>query len=188
MPRLTGFAHGAAGISLALGEIGHILGSRAYDHKILELLKWENRYFCSESANWHDLRNGKNTDMSGWCTGTPGIVMSRKRLMSITTNTDIIDICRNDIKRAQKMLSSPILLHKDNLCCGNTARLMACAFLNIKNGALKTEIENKVRAGGLKMVHIAGTCDFNAGLMQGIAGIGYALAMSDDSKCGEMLI
>ena len=188
VPRLTGFAHGAAGISLALGEIGHILGSKVYDHKILELLKWENRYFCSESTNWYDLRNGKNTDMSGWCTGAPGIVMSRKRLMSITTDSEIKNICRKDIKRAQKLLSSPILRHRDNLCCGNTARLMACANLNIDNNALKTEIESKVRAGSLKMVHIAGTCDFNAGLMQGIAGIGYALAMSDDSKCGEMLI
>ena len=188
VPRLTGFAHGAAGISLALGEIGYILDSQAYDHKMLELLNWENRYFSSEAANWYDLRNEKNSDMFGWCTGAPGILMSRKRLMTITTNLDIKKICKNDIKRAQKLLSSPILLHKDNLCCGNTARLMACSYLNIENYALKKEIERKVRTGRLKMVHLAGTCDFNAGLMQGIAGVGYALTMSDDSKCGAMLI
>ena len=43
-------------------------------------------------------------------------------------------------------------------------------------------------ADTLTLVHLNDTCDHLCGLMQGVAGAGYAVAMCDDEKSGGMLL
>lgn len=188
-PELTGTGHGAAGIALALGALGKVLKTNKYDEHIIQLIEWENRHFDSDTNNWYDLRKTDTHHYSyGWCSGMPGIGMARKKLLEYTNNPQIKALCEKDIKCATLALSQQLRLAKDHLCCGNSALLIACSYLGIEdNGAFK-ELYEKILTDSLVFSHPADTCDINPGLMQGLAGVGYALAMYQDKLCGEMLL
>ena len=97
-PVLTGMGHGAGGIALALGILGKILDTDCFDKKVIDLLNWENDRYDLTHHNWFDLRKpDRKAFMLGWCSGAPGIGMSRNRLMEITDNQQIYNICREDV-------------------------------------------------------------------------------------------
>lgn len=188
-PALTGAAHGAGGIALALGILGKILSTDYLDPKILSLLRWENCRYDQEHHNWADLRKPeKKAFMLGWCSGAPGIGMVRHRLMKITDNPEITNICRADTDISYKVMRGYDILRQDHLCCGNCARLMAVSNIGLRLDDLYNEIENRLMNHKLGLNHLIHTADFSAGLMQGFAGVGYALAMYGDTKSGNMLV
>lgn len=183
---LTGAAHGAAGHALALGALQTALGTDAADEKILALLHWEDEQYVYEKRNWKDLRDKDNVGyMRGWCNGAPGIGMCRKQLLSYTKNEEILNICREDIRRAQELLMPPLPYNTATLCCGEAARLMAASCLGIK---VPHTLSRIVRADAPELFHPMNTADAAIGLMQGLAGIGYALAMEGDERSGGMLL
>ena len=190
-PSLTGYAHGASGYALAIGILSHILDDSSATERIIQLLNWENTYYDSKAMNWRDLR-GKNSKvqlfMNGWCSGTPGIIMSRKELLNITNSERVKEICINDIRIAEEWLKVCPLEDHDNLCCGNAAKIMLASRLGISCSALYEKSIRAVEQDNLNLQHLIGTDDFIPGLMQGYAGIGYALTMYGDSRCGEMLV
>ena len=186
--RLTGTAHGASGIALALGAIGYVLDTDRFDDRILEVLRWENKYYDECEHNWRDLRyNDQRKFMFGWCSGSPGIGMARKKLLEYTGNEEISEICRLDIERASASLRRAGKLKYDNLCCGNSAVLMASSALGIVRNDMVEEIRGRVIKNQINLVHVGGTYDICSGLMQGISGVGYSLALAGDEKCGGML-
>ena len=188
-PALTGAAHGAGGIALALGILGKVLSTDLPDQKILGLLRWENSRYDQERHNWADLRvPGKRAFMLGWCSGAPGIGMVRHRLMKISGNPEIREICRADAERARRIMRGYDILRQDHLCCGNCARLMAVSNMGGRLDGLYREVENRLKKEQPGLRHLIGTADFDAGLMQGYAGVGYALAMYGNRKSGEMLV
>ncbi|MCR5637064.1 MAG: DUF4135 domain-containing protein [Clostridiales bacterium] len=188
-PTLTGMAHGAAGLSLALSAIGAVLNSNDYDEKISELLAFENSYYFEDEGNWQDLRyESRKSFMLGWCAGAPGIAMARKRMLEYTRNSAIAKVCEDDIKRASRVLGKADCLKRDSLCCGNSAILAVCSFLGLENSQIFAELESRLRTLSLNMYHPLDTCDINCGLMQGFAGVGYALAMYGDPFCGGMMV
>lgn len=188
-PTLTGAAHGAAGIALALSAAGRCLNDDSVDEQILQLLAFEEQYFHADQNNWQDLRaTDRIAFMHGWCSGVGGIAMSRKRLLSVTGNAKIRAICERDIARAAANLGSSFVAKRDSLCCGNAARLTACSNLNLKNSRLFETLCDKMRDNSLVLVHTNDTDDRNYGLMQGIAGVIYALAMFGDEESGGILL
>ncbi len=188
-PSLTGMAHGAAGLALALSAVGATLNSNDYDEKIFKLLDFENSYYIEDENNWQDLRyESRKSFMLGWCAGAPGIAMARKRMIGYTRNREIVKVCKEDIKRASHILCKADQLKRDSLCCGNSALLAVCAFLGLENSRIFAGLESRLKTFSLNMYHPLDTCDINCGLMQGFAGVGYALAMYGDSLCGGMMV
>ena len=188
-PALTGAAHGAGGIALALGILGKVLSTDLPNQKILDLLRWEDSSYDREHHNWADLRrHDKKAFMLGWCSGAPGIGMVRHRLINISENPEIVEICRADTDRSYRIMRGYDILRQDHLCCGNCARLMAVSNIGGRLDDLYREVENRLKNHQPGLGHLIGTADFNAGLMQGYAGVGYALAMYGDRKSGNMLV
>ena len=186
--KLTGTAHGASGIALALGALGHVLDTDLFDDRILEILRWENNYYDEKECNWQDLRyQNRKGFMFGWCSGSPGIGMARKKLLEYTNNEEIRKICQQDIARVFKGLHRKGKMKYDNLCCGNSAVLMASSALGAARNDIVEEMGSRVIKKQINLVRVAGTCDICSGLMQGIAGIGYSLAMAGDERSGGML-
>ncbi len=168
-PMLTGFGHGAAGLALALGAAQHVSG-RDFSTEIRALLTWENAYFDEAEGNWADLRDPeKRGFMKGLCAGAPGIGIARAQLIRYTENEAILKICRTDIERVKAFLKAQTPMKRDTLCCSNAAMMEAERILTgeIKNTSLNREPV---------FYHPLGTDDFPVGLMQGLAGAGYALS------------
>ena len=188
LPQLTGAAHGAAGIALAIAAAQKAANTAAYDDTIIRLLQYENRYYHNHSHNWQDLRyTGTPVFMNGWCAGAPGIAMTRARIAELSEHSEIRRICKQDIEHAAKNLNSDLIVGKDSLCCGNAARLMALSRLGMQNEHIYEHLQDALLHGTLQLFHYQNTCDRNYGLMQGIAGIGYALAMYQNDRSGGML-
>jgi len=190
-PLFTGYAHGASGYSLAIGILVSILGDISYNDKILELIQWENTYYDSRIMNWRDLRSNQikcPTYMNGWCSGTPGIVMARQQLFNISDDNRIKDICKKDIISTEEWFKVCPLEDHDNLCCGNSAKIMAASQLGINTQTVYDHIIKAIESKCLNLQHLIGTSDFIPGLMQGYAGIGYSLTMYGDKRNGGMLI
>ena len=188
-PTLTGAAHGAAGVALGIAAAQKVLQRRDGDAKIIELLRFEEAHFDSEHNNWRDLRaTDRVAFMHGWCSGVAGEAMVRSALLNLCDNREITALCRRDIDRAAASLTSGFTAKKDCLCCGNAARLTACSHLNVKNSGIDTLLCDKIKDGRLVLLHPAGTADRNYGLMQGLAGVVYAVAMAEDDKSGGMLL
>ena len=189
--KLTGAAHGKAGIALALGALQYTLGTNEADKRILQLLQEEDSFFIRERNNWPDLRaEGGAGFMGGWCSGAPGIGMYRKKLMKYTVNLEILETCRKDITFAKEYLKDHISkeLQRDTLCCGNSARLMAASYLGVDMLELKKSITRSVDPASPRLFHLVNTADHQVSLMQGAAGVGYALALYGDEKSGGMLV
>ncbi len=189
-PTLTGAAHGAAGIALAVAEVQRVLKTNEYDKNIIDFISFEETYYSSEKHNWRDLRDETLTDayMNGWCSGAGGVAMSRKRLFALTDNEEIKALCARDLERAAVNLSSDTVMKRDSLCCGNASRLMAASCIGVKNDRLYERLCQAICADALTLAHLNDTCDHVYGLMQGVAGAGYAAAMYGDEKSGGMLL
>ena len=185
-PRLTGLAHGAAGQALCLGALGTVLGLDL-NEKIKELLAWENAHFDGAEGNWRDLR-GEGGFMGGWCSGAPGIGMARKRLASYTRDPEVLAVCADDIERSIRWLDIAPVSPRHTLCCGNAARLTAACLIGANESRFAEALASCRSAKSCGLLHPLGTADRNPGLMQGIAGVSYALDMRGDPLMGEFLI
>ncbi len=183
-PDLTGYGHGAGGMAAALGALGFVTGETEVNAKILELLNFENKYYDSKSKNWLDLRDSEKSFMNGWCSGAPGIALSRKRLLRYTADKQIADICKKDINRVKEYLKMPVKNGRATLCCGEASRVMAAAILNVN---CKNTLNTCIYAESPRLYHPLKTADCSISLMQGICGAGYAYLMQNDERCGDML-
>ena len=188
--KLTGAGHGKAGLALALGALQATLGTDEADLRILQLLQEEDALFNRIRNNWPDLRlEDRISFMGGWCSGAPGIGMYRKKLMEFTSHSEILEICRKDIASVKTYLEEHRGkdLQRDTLCCGNAARLMAASYLGVEMPELKKSITRSVDSASPRLFHLVNTADHQLSLMQGAAGVGYALALYGDEKSGGML-
>lgn len=92
---LTGYAHGAAGMALALFELAHATGEQRFIDTAAGALQYERSWFSHEHQNWPDFRrNGVGATAPsmgyslGWCHGAPGIGLSRLRAYRLFSRPD----------------------------------------------------------------------------------------------------
>src|SRR5581483_159266 len=83
---LTGFAHGAAGIAIALLKLSRVTGITEFGDAAIEAFAYERGLFDSTYSNWPDLRDsvigaGQPGFSTSWCHGAPGIGFSRLMAM-----------------------------------------------------------------------------------------------------------
>ena len=188
-PGLTGAAHGASGYAIAIGKLDTVLEEYTSNDKILSLLKWEDLHYNPNVKNWRDMRYQKQVNyMNGWCSGTPGITLCRSELKKISTDDRIKDICNKSINTTSDWFAYSSVHDHDSLCCGNAARIMAASRLGIKAEYTFNRLITAAKQSCLNLQHLARTNDYIPGLMQGYAGIGYALIMYGDNRSGGMLV
>lgn len=139
---LTGFAHGASGVGLALLELAHATGDSRFRFAAEMAFLYERRLFNAERSNWPDLRHKdlgdalffQRTDelrrairdgtppvyeeryMTAWCHGSAGIGLARLRAFELTGQ----DVYR---KEAEAALRSTLQAVEDDLSQGGNYSL-----------------------------------------------------------------
>ncbi|MFF2789796.1 lanthionine synthetase LanC family protein [Streptomyces sp. NPDC058049] len=94
---LTGMAHGAAGIALALTELAVATGNPVYSTAAFEAVAYERRCFSRTQLNWPDLRRDSARDGTrggrryavAWCHGAPGIALARASMWLWTGDDEL---------------------------------------------------------------------------------------------------
>jgi type 2 lantibiotic biosynthesis protein LanM len=184
----NGFAHGAAGISLALFRLAQVSGQVFYRNAAHNFVQFENASFSSSANNWPDLRFRhlpESTWACQWCHGAGGIGLARLcALETIPTKDETLDLLMRDVDRALKGVFSidwpgPI----DSLCCGNAGNTeflreagvrLRRPLLTLKANEMLDAAINRMRTEG-DFSWSTGDAQFNLGLFRGLSGLGYAM-------------
>ncbi|MCX6433360.1 MAG: hypothetical protein NTX29_11410 [Actinobacteria bacterium] len=186
---LTGLAHGASGIGLALIEAGVALNDDELVDAGARGLRYEAEVFDDDEGNWPDFRDPGTSPsfMLGWCAGAPGIGLARiQALTSAPTHPDAgrwWDDIHSAVRATIAAPNSPV----DHVCCGNLGR---AAFLR-EAGAWADEptwvaaaaaidmdvFDRAGQSGRFRLTRYSlesgpGSEASNPGLMQGLSGIG----------------
>jgi type 2 lantibiotic biosynthesis protein LanM len=205
---LTGMAHGAAGIAMAVSRFNSIIKS---DYKLVHFsaadlesaiknsITFENSYFCDKEKDWPDLQHLKGREkffMEGWCSGAPGIGLAR--LFTETQSSETNKIIQADIIRALKTCTKNMSsTKKHHLCCGESGRIMFLACAGIKADMPEYyEIALKAAINMINFYKIKGFWRFQKvnermivhGLMGGVSGIGLTfLKLADQENISNIL-
>lgn len=190
---LTGFSHGAAGISWALLELAMQTGEDRFKTAALGGIAYERSLFSAKDENWPDLRATENDPGQApggslpfpvsWCHGAPGIglarLLCRRRLDDPFLDAEIEAALRTTVARGFGYNHS--LCHGD---LGNLELLMEAA--REWPGSSWSNDAARLAAGILNAIGRDGWICGNPlgvespGLMTGLAGIGYGLL-----RCAE---
>lgn len=177
LPKLTGFAHGFAGVGLALLKAASVLRNQlSYDAGI-DVIREENRNYLKEANNWIDLRSGKES-MNAWCYGAAGILLSRVEAFKYVRDQHKSEL-HIDITRSIERLKnySEWQDSEDILCHGTLGNLDVLRQYHTRfemtedYELISREIERKVREHGLKGKNAPGVN--NIDFMEGISGYLY---------------
>lgn len=182
---LTGFSHGAAGISYALLRLYAVTQNHNYLEAALEGIEYERSVFSESDANWPDFRGweqtGQHNFLTQWCHGAAGIGLGRLGSFKIANTSEI----EREIEVALQTTQHYALQVIDHLCCGNLGRVEALlvgaqrcsrsdwhqsAYQNATNVGAKAK-----RTGAYQLFPNLPNSVFNPGFFQGTAGIGYQL-------------
>jgi len=184
---LTGFGHGAAGISYALLRLYEATGEREFRDAASDGIAYETATYSEGARNWPDLRDSAREDgdeprfMTGWCSGAPGIGLARLGGLRQLDTPD----ARRDIENALTTTLACPVQTSDHLCCGNVGRVdfLIEAARRLDRPELFTEAQRRVawlveraeRVGHYALNATPSGTAFCPGLFQGTAGIGYQL-------------
>ena len=121
---LTGFSHGAAGISYALLMLYQATKEVAYLEAAEEGIKYEQAFFLPNENNWPDFRYLAPSDciskaMVSWCNGATGIGLARLGCLPELKTAGV----EQDIEAALQVTQDFGLGAMDRLCCGNFGRI-----------------------------------------------------------------
>jgi type 2 lantibiotic biosynthesis protein LanM len=178
---LTGFSHGAAGISYALLRLYEATNDRTYLEAALEGIDYERSAFSEADGNWFDLRQSQPSFLVQWCHGATGIGLARLGSLNVV-NTPAI---QSEIEVAMHTTQNYGLQKIDHLCCGNLGRVEAllvaadrCDRPDWRQAALEnasTIVTKAKQNGSYQLFPNLPSSAFNPGFLQGTAGIGYEL-------------
>ncbi len=196
---LTGFSHGAAGISYALLQLYKVTGDAEFYDAAVEGICFEGHAFIREQNNWPDYRRAAAKLSRGpmfsmaWCHGAPGIGLGRIAALDIMDTLEV----QRDIQAALASTSSVNLLPRDHLCCGNAGLMdtLCAAGERLKQGEWSRKAQQLAartigrcnKRGGFSIAFHNGF--FNPSLFQGTAGVGYQLLrLADPMQIPSVLL
>jgi type 2 lantibiotic biosynthesis protein LanM len=201
---LTGFSHGAAGISYSLLVLTEMTGEDRFRQTALLAMQYERSVFAPEQQNWPDLRiikddsaNNKRTEkgtqkseesiaeqvpsprcMLAWCHGAPGIGLGRLGSLQYVDDAAL----RMEIDAALRSTLALGFGINYSLCHGDLGNLetifMAAQVLGEAKYARAVEQLTAAILGGIDAHGWLTGVPFyveTPGLMTGLAGIGYEL-------------
>lgn len=199
---LTGFAHGAAGISFSLFELAALSGEERYWQAARAAVGYERRVFSPEQQNWPDFRDLRPSEpgqepwtpayMLAWCHGAPGIALGRlgslRSLDDPATRQEIAgalattvargfgsnhSLCHGDLGNLETLLVASRVLHTPRYT-RQLARLTTALLAHIKEQGWLMGIPLGIETPGL---------------MTGLAGIGYELLrLADPERVPSILL
>lgn len=197
-PAISGFAHGAAGISCALLRLYESTGESEFLNTCLEGFAFERSLYNSDSQTWLDPRSGRPLEQAAWCHGAPGMALAR---LSCDTASDIAEV-RRDVEEALAVTQKLPTLVRDHLCCGNSSLIEILHHA----GSILERADLQCAAGArmervLARAQVAGFCfetddsqdgqpeaPFDPSLFLGISGVGYTLLRLVHPGCFPCLL
>lgn len=179
---LSGFSHGAAGISYALIRLYEVTQDKAYLDAANEGFAYENTIFLPELGNWEDLRlEDRQPVGSSWCHGAMGIGLARLGALPLLDS----EAYRRDIEIAITTTSQLGLEVIDHVCCGNMGdvelfllaaqKLQRPEFLQTAYQLVRRVIDRAEETGNYVLHPMLAPQATNPDFFRGIAGIGYQL-------------
>ena len=185
---LTGFSHGAAGISLALLKLADLTGEKRFRKVALEAIVYEKSLFSASAGNWQDLReferavlkNSQNKVRytTSWCHGAPGIGLARLRSLPYLDNAEI----RAEINIALNTTLKDGFGGNHSLCHGDLGNLelLLQASQSLNDSARLSQVRHLTSIILKDLEQHGWLCGVpmkveTPGLMTGLAGIGYEL-------------
>jgi type 2 lantibiotic biosynthesis protein LanM len=179
---LSGFSHGAAGISHALCRLHRVTGEARLLSAARELVEFERRTFAEAEQNWPDLRDpALGRFMLAWCHGAPGIALAR--VGNLASMDD--ERTRAEIEHALRLTLEHRTGRADFLCCGTAgiAGILAATGLRLARPslvaharALVWETSRRARGAGDYVLALPSSGRLRApGLFRGLSGIGLTL-------------
>jgi type 2 lantibiotic biosynthesis protein LanM len=186
---LTGFSHGAAGISYALLQLYAVTQDRNYLEAAVQGMEYERSVFSESDANWPDFRGsaqtGQHNFLIQWCHGAAGIGLGRLGSLGMANASKIECEIEREIEIALQATQRYPLQAIDHLCCGNLGRvevLLVGAQRYSRSDWYQTACQNATnivakakRTGAYQLFPNLPNSVFNPGFFQGTAGIGYQL-------------
>jgi type 2 lantibiotic biosynthesis protein LanM len=178
---MTGFAHGSAGMAVALLRLGHATGDPAFRAAADDALRHERLLFVPQANNWPDLRTSDDaTDAPcQWCYGASGIGLARLGCRAVAADDAMESEIAAALACTRAVERSPV----DHLCCGEFGRVEFLLTAGVRLGRPELIALARDRARAVLGAAEARGCfawsggddGMNLGLFRGIAGIGYAL-------------
>ncbi len=181
---LTGFSHGAAGISLALLRAFKFTADERYRKAALEGIEYENSLIDPVNGHWADLRDERTSSRDRaeisckWCHGACGIGISRVAICKLFP--ELQAALQPDINRSLKLTLELQAEDNDCPCCGN----LGCLELLLQAGSdLRAKAKRRLAwLYQLRKKQVIWQCKpftsadiINPGLFQGLSGVGYQL-------------
>jgi type 2 lantibiotic biosynthesis protein LanM len=190
---LTGFSHGAAGISWALLELAAHSGGERFRNAAVGGIAYERSLFCAAEGNWPDLRLPDTDPMReapearefpvAWCHGAPGIALARLLCRQLMEDPRF----DAEIESALHTTLAGGFGFNHCLCHGDLGNLeLILAAAKAWPGSSWSRQGKRLAAGILNSISRDGWLCGNPlavespGLMTGLAGIGYGLL-----RCAE---
>jgi type 2 lantibiotic biosynthesis protein LanM len=190
---LTGFSHGAAGISWALLELTARTGQERFRSAALGGIEYERSLFRAETGNWPDLREPEAVANRGsanelpvmvaWCHGAPGIGLARLLCRRLQQEPQF----DAEIEVALRTTMAKGFGHGHCICHGDLGNLELLVEAGLawpdspwsrEAARLATGILNRINHNGWRCGNPLAVQ--SPGLMTGLAGIGYGLL-----RCAE---
>jgi type 2 lantibiotic biosynthesis protein LanM len=181
----VGFAHGAAGIGLALVRLSQATGRQDFLDAAGAAHRFERRAYLPEARNWPiaaaDAGGGVEM-MTAWCHGAPGLALARTRAAVALSDRSLL----NGVEQALKTTAAVPVRLDDHMCCGSMGR---CDVLLTSGLALAAD--QAVTAAWTLAGQVVDRAErerryrltsrghqmrvFDTGFFRGLSGIGYQL-------------
>lgn len=178
-----GFAHGPAGIGCALLRLHARTGDPRLRYAALEGFAYERELYDPAQRDWWHARFSQFVKTQSWCTGAPGIALSRLQAVVPGGGAEL----RDEMETALAVSAAHPDTLVDDLCCGNLGRadLLLSAGLALGDAELADAARSVARravdragdadADGFGFGYVAETPARTLSLFRGVSGIGWAL-------------
>ena len=183
--RYVGFAHGAAGIGVALTRLFRTTGRQDFLAAAAGAHRFEQRLFQPSAGNWPVSAGDDGSPgemMAAWCHGAPGLALARSVAAVALQDAALLA----GVTAALKTTASVPVRLDDHLCCGSMGR---CDVLLTVGEALRAPVSVEAawrlalgvvrRAEGEGRYRLTSRgyafSAFEAGFFRGLSGIGYQL-------------
>ena len=176
---LAGMSHGNSGMLPGLVKLGFLLKTDKYQNLIIGCLNYESSLYEEKYNNWADLRQdeAERYQSYAWCHGFGGITAARLACLPYAGKA-LEQLLKEDLVRAKKCFLSLQMRKGMCLCHGNMGMLLLLdKYLEYNNSSDLEAVKSLLVSASLKELecdHVMPQEKYAKGLMNGMAGIGYA--------------
>lgn len=177
--QLTGFAHGASGIALALLRLSRSVDDDRLPAAAAAGFEFERRRLDRKAGAWGAA------GLAAWCHGAPGVALARAAALGLGSDPELVE----DLEIALEMTERQPLGTDDSLCCGNLGRVEILLTAGEILGRRDLVAAAHARAAALlRRSRTAAEDGLHPGFFRGASGIGYSwLRLADPRRLPPVL-